>query len=150
MLPAKDRLKICFAHRSYRLAERELAPKPRDRERLERFRELVIVAQDTTYYGKDLYGEPRLVELLRELEKVEGLDLGANDYVTKPVDYAVALARIRTQLTARRSDPLTGLPNRVLFMDHGVIVEEGTPQEIFGAPREERTRDFLRRVQAGA
>jgi ribosomal protein S12 methylthiotransferase len=37
-------------------------------------RELVIVAQDTTYYGKDLYGEPRLVELLRELEQVEGLD----------------------------------------------------------------------------
>jgi ribosomal protein S12 methylthiotransferase len=37
-------------------------------------RELVIVAQDTTYYGKDLYGEPRLVELLRELEKVDGLD----------------------------------------------------------------------------
>jgi ribosomal protein S12 methylthiotransferase len=36
-------------------------------------RELVIVAQDTTYYGKDLYGEPRLVELLRELEQVEGL-----------------------------------------------------------------------------
>ncbi len=37
-------------------------------------RELVIVAQDTTYYGKDLYGEPRLVELLRKLEQVEGLD----------------------------------------------------------------------------
>ena len=37
-------------------------------------RELVIVAQDTTYYGKDLYGEPRLVELLRQLEQVEGLD----------------------------------------------------------------------------
>jgi ribosomal protein S12 methylthiotransferase len=37
-------------------------------------RELVIVAQDTTYYGMDLYGEPRLVELLRELDKVDGLD----------------------------------------------------------------------------
>jgi ribosomal protein S12 methylthiotransferase len=37
-------------------------------------RELVIVAQDTTYYGMDLYGEVRLAELLRELEKVEGLD----------------------------------------------------------------------------
>jgi ribosomal protein S12 methylthiotransferase len=37
-------------------------------------RELVIVAQDTTYYGMDLYGEPRLVELLRELDRVEGLD----------------------------------------------------------------------------
>jgi ribosomal protein S12 methylthiotransferase len=37
-------------------------------------RELVIVAQDTTYYGLDLYGETRLVELLRELDKVDGLD----------------------------------------------------------------------------
>jgi ribosomal protein S12 methylthiotransferase len=35
-------------------------------------KELVIVAQDTTYYGMDLYGEPRLVELLAELEKIEG------------------------------------------------------------------------------
>ncbi len=48
---------------------------------------------------------------------VEALDAGANDYVTKPVDFAVAHARIRTQLTARRADPLTGLPNRLLFMD---------------------------------
>ena len=37
-------------------------------------RELVIVAQDTTYYGMDLYGRPRLPELLAELEAVEGLD----------------------------------------------------------------------------
>jgi ribosomal protein S12 methylthiotransferase len=37
-------------------------------------RELVIVAQDTTYYGMDLYGEPRLVELLRRLEEVDGLE----------------------------------------------------------------------------
>src|SRR4051794_13155138 len=37
-------------------------------------RELVIVAQDTTYYGMDLYGETRLPQLLRELEKVDGLD----------------------------------------------------------------------------
>jgi ribosomal protein S12 methylthiotransferase len=37
-------------------------------------RELVIVAQDTTYYGMDLYGQPRLVELLRALEQVDGLD----------------------------------------------------------------------------
>ena len=48
---------------------------------------------------------------------VEALDLGANDYVTKPIDFAVALARIRAQVTTRRADPLTGLPNRVLFMD---------------------------------
>ncbi|MCA9231962.1 MAG: 30S ribosomal protein S12 methylthiotransferase RimO [Planctomycetales bacterium] len=37
-------------------------------------RELVVVAQDTTYYGMDLYGEPRLAQLLQQLETVEGLD----------------------------------------------------------------------------
>jgi ribosomal protein S12 methylthiotransferase len=37
-------------------------------------KELIIVAQDTTYYGKDLYGEVRLVELLRELDKVDGIE----------------------------------------------------------------------------
>ncbi|MFM8985794.1 MAG: 30S ribosomal protein S12 methylthiotransferase RimO [Planctomycetia bacterium] len=37
-------------------------------------RELVIVAQDTTYYGMDLYGEPRLVELLEELERIDGIE----------------------------------------------------------------------------
>lgn len=37
-------------------------------------RELIIVAQDTPYYGIDLYGEPRLAELLRQLEQVDGID----------------------------------------------------------------------------
>lgn len=53
----------------------------------------------------------------RNEDVVEALDLGANDYVTKPINFAVALARIRTQVTARRVDPLTGLPNRLMFMD---------------------------------
>lgn len=35
--------------------------------------------------------------------------------------------------------------DQVLFMDGGVIVEEGTPQEVFGRPKEERTRQFLAR-----
>jgi ribosomal protein S12 methylthiotransferase len=37
-------------------------------------RELIIVAQDTTYYGMDLYGRVRLAELLRELDQIDGLD----------------------------------------------------------------------------
>ena len=37
-------------------------------------RELNLVAQDMTYYGIDIYGRPRLAELLRELNQVEGLD----------------------------------------------------------------------------
>jgi ribosomal protein S12 methylthiotransferase len=37
-------------------------------------RELILVAQDTTYYGRDLYGRPRLADLLRELDRLDGLD----------------------------------------------------------------------------
>jgi ribosomal protein S12 methylthiotransferase len=37
-------------------------------------RELIIVAQDTTYYGMDLYGRTRLAELLRELDKIDGIE----------------------------------------------------------------------------
>ena len=36
--------------------------------------------------------------------------------------------------------------DRVIFMDDGYIVEQGTPQEVFGNPREERTRSFLDKV----
>jgi sigma-B regulation protein RsbU (phosphoserine phosphatase) len=36
-------------------------------------------------------------------DMVEALELGANDYITKPLDMSVALARIRTQLALRRS-----------------------------------------------
>ena len=36
--------------------------------------------------------------------------------------------------------------DRVLFMDEGVIVEEGTPEEIFSSPKEKRTQDFLNKV----
>ncbi len=40
--------------------------------------------------------------------------------------------------------------NRVCFLDGGVIIEEGTPEQIFGAPREARTQQFLQRiVEAG-
>ncbi len=36
--------------------------------------------------------------------------------------------------------------NRVLFMEHGVIVEEGSPEDIFDHPKNERTKEFLSKV----
>jgi polar amino acid transport system ATP-binding protein len=36
--------------------------------------------------------------------------------------------------------------DRVVFMDEGVIVEQGRPDEVVGQPREERTRTFLKRI----
>ena len=36
--------------------------------------------------------------------------------------------------------------DRVLFMDEGIILEQGTPDEIFNHPKEARTKDFLSKV----
>lgn len=36
--------------------------------------------------------------------------------------------------------------DRVIFMDKGLIVEQGTPQEVFNSPKEKRTIDFIRRL----
>ena len=35
---------------------------------------------------------------------------------------------------------------RCIFLDHGKIVEDGTPKEVFTSPKQERTRDFLRKM----
>jgi polar amino acid transport system ATP-binding protein len=39
--------------------------------------------------------------------------------------------------------------NRILFMDSGVVIEEGTPAELVNNPRNERTQRFLRLVMGG-
>ena len=36
--------------------------------------------------------------------------------------------------------------DRVLFMDGGYILEEGTPEQVFGNPQNPRTKDFLSKV----
>ncbi|MBS0538247.1 MAG: amino acid ABC transporter ATP-binding protein, partial [Proteobacteria bacterium] len=38
--------------------------------------------------------------------------------------------------------------DRVVFMDQGKVVEQGTPDEIFGAPKSDRLKRFLERVVA--
>ncbi|HET9311246.1 MAG TPA: amino acid ABC transporter ATP-binding protein [Actinomycetota bacterium] len=40
------------------------------------------------------------------------------------------------------------IATRVCFLDDGVIAEQGPPEQIFGAPRHERTRQFLARIVA--
>jgi ribosomal protein S12 methylthiotransferase len=61
-------------------------------------RELILVAQDTTYYGMDMFGEPRLRELLLELDQVEGLDwirlmYFYPMYIDEPLIEAIAQAK---------------------------------------------------------
>ena len=45
---------------------------------------------------------------------VDALELGANDYVTKPVDFAVALARANTQISRKRAEQQVALANEEL------------------------------------
>jgi len=40
------------------------------------------------------------------------------------------------------------IARRVCFLDGGVILEEGPPEQIFGAPTQPRTRQFLERIIA--
>lgn len=38
------------------------------------------------------------------------------------------------------------IENRIVFMEQGKVVEEGSPDEIFENPKEERTKEFLRSI----
>jgi diguanylate cyclase (GGDEF)-like protein len=60
---------------------------------------------------------------------VDALELGANDYVTKPVDFAVALARVNTQISRKRAEQQVAAANEELRKtneDLEVRVEERT------------------------
>lgn len=39
------------------------------------------------------------------------------------------------------------IANKVIFMEGGVVVEEGTPEEIFNNPKEQRTKQFLQKIE---
>jgi ribosomal protein S12 methylthiotransferase len=70
-------------------------------------RELIIVAQDTTYYGMDLYGRVRLAELLRELDQVDGLEWIRILYAY-PINFTDEL--IETLATSKKIVPYLDLP----------------------------------------
>jgi polar amino acid transport system ATP-binding protein len=104
-------------------------------------------------------GQQQRVAIVRALAMQPGLLL--LDEVTSALDpelVAEVLAVIRelaaegiTMLIATHEMGFArDVANRVCFLDAGRILEEGTPGEIFGAPREPRTQRFLQRiVEAG-
>jgi ribosomal protein S12 methylthiotransferase len=70
-------------------------------------RELILVAQDTTYYGMDLYGRVRLAELLRELDTIKGIEWIRILYAY-PIHFTDEL--IETLAGARKIIPYLDLP----------------------------------------
>ena len=84
--------------------------------------EVLLLDEITSALDPELVGE--VLELVRELAATTTIIMATHE---------LAFAR--------------DVATRVLFLDGGRIVEQGTPDQVLGAPREERTREFLRRFR---
>lgn len=84
--------------------------------------EVMLFDEPTSALDPEMVGE--VLEVMKELAK-EGMTMVV---VTHEMGFAKEVA------------------DRVVFMDGGVILEEGTPKEIFTNPKEERTKEFLSKV----
>lgn len=84
--------------------------------------EVMLFDEPTSALDPEMVGE--VLEVMKELAK-EGMTMAV---VTHEMGFAREVA------------------DRVIFMADGSIVEEGTPEEIFGAPKNQRTADFLKKV----
>lgn len=84
--------------------------------------EVMLFDEPTSALDPEMVGE--VLEVMKELAK-EGMTMVV---VTHEMGFAREMA------------------DRVIFMADGKIVEEGTPEEIFAAPKQPRTKDFLAKV----
>ncbi len=84
--------------------------------------EIILFDEPTSALDPELIGE--VLEVMKQLA-AEGTTMIV---VTHEMSFARSVA------------------SRVLFMDQGRFVEEGSPEEIFTAPKEERTKQFLSRI----
>ncbi len=84
--------------------------------------EVMLFDEPTSALDPEMVGE--VLDVMKELAK-EGMTMAV---VTHEMGFAKEVA------------------DRIIFMSDGVIVEEGTPDEIFGDPKNDRTKEFLRCV----
>lgn len=85
--------------------------------------EVILFDEPTSALDPELVGE--VLAVIRRIAK-EGITM---IIVTHEMNFAQEVA------------------SQVVFMDGGVIVEEGTPKELFRSPKEERTKQFLNRIR---
>lgn len=84
--------------------------------------EIMLFDEPTSSLDPELVGE--VLEVMKQLAK-EGMTMVV---VTHEMGFAREVG------------------DRVLFMDNGVIEEEGKPEQIFSAPQSERTKEFLNKI----
>lgn len=84
--------------------------------------EVILFDEPTSALDPELVGE--VLEVMKQLAK-EGITMIV---VTHEMSFAKEVA------------------DEIIFLDEGRIIEQGTPEEIFNNPKEERTRQFLKRI----
>ncbi len=84
---------------------------------------LMLFDEPTSALDPELVGE--VLDVMKSLARVEQMTMIV---VTHEIGFAREVA------------------DRVIFMDDGVVLEEGTPAQIIDSPREDRTKSFLRRI----
>jgi len=70
------------------------------------------------------------------------------EYIREVLDVMTALARdgMTMVVVTHEMGFASNVAQRILFMDAGMIIEEGRPEEIFGNPKHERTRAFVGKI----
>ena len=111
-----------------------------------------IIKEDNGILSKDEYEENTFQLLLKAQDKYNELKIddfstwrqikaeeNAEEWIYDPFN------KTPTPLTEAQKFARE-ISNRVIFMDGGVIVEEGSPEEVFDNPKNERTKAFLSKV----
>lgn len=78
-------------------------------------------------------------------EPTSALDPELTGEVLKVIK-ALADEKTTMVIVTHEMDFAREVSDRVLFMDDGLILEQGTPKEVFDNPREERTKQFLKKL----
>ena len=70
------------------------------------------------------------------------------EYIREVLDVMTALARegMTMIVVTHEMGFASNVASRILFVDAGVVIEEGTPEEVFHHPKQERTRSFVGKI----
>ena len=114
--------------------------------------DIMLPARNGLDFLRDLRTESSVPVLLltartSELDRVQGLDLGADDYITKPFALAELLARVRAHLRRHRTAPEPPTPASIAFgacaldLDRRTLTHDGQPLSL--RPKEYELLAFL-------
>jgi polar amino acid transport system ATP-binding protein len=140
------------------LAQRIVRNRSRDEARaigLEQLKRVGIVEKADVYPGQLSGGQQQRVAIARALamdpkimlfdEPTSALD---PEMIKEVLDVMLALAKegMTMVVVTHEMGFARAAADRVIFMDYGLIVEEGSPEQLFNQPKHERTKLFLSQI----